>query len=147
MASEDDDVREDTQAQSLHRHFQKLLDQSFWQSIRADGVDEPLLLNELRQEAALRAWVRQIDTRASPPSQIPDERALQSIMHDMDWKYGADEWWQWAIWSTCACCREYKTIQCRECTQLVKFTELCEYESSNWSEGSGDKEACTNGVC
>ena len=115
---------EDPHARSLHRYYQKLLDQSFWCSAIMDDACEPVLFDELRQEAALRAWVRQLDTRLQPPQQMPDEQALQCIGQDLDWKYGADEWWEWAIWSSCPRCRQYEETQCKECRQLVKFTEL-----------------------
>ena len=116
----------DVQDQCLHRYHQTLLDESFWCSIHDYGVESPLLLDELRQEAALRAWVRQLDTREMPPASIPDEAALRYIGQELDWKYGADEWWEWAIWSTCSMCMEYEQTLCPECIQLVKFTGLCD---------------------
>ena len=104
--------------------FDQLWDQKSDHLGIMDDACEPVLFDELRQEAALRAWVRQLDTRLQPPQQMPDEQALQCIGQDLDWKYGADEWWEWAIWSSCPRCRQYEETQCKECRQLVKFTEL-----------------------
>lgn len=122
---------EDIEARSMHRYFQKLLDQSFWASVKRDNIDEPLLLDELRNEAALRAWVRQLDTRQQPPQLLPDEQALKGIGRDLDWKYGIDEWWDWAVWSTCPRCIQYEATECQECQELVKFTELCDAAASS----------------
>lgn len=111
---------------AMHRYFQKILDKKFWKDIPRDGTIEPLLMNELRQEAAMRAWVRRLNVEEDPPITLPDEVALQALGHDLDWNYGEDQWWKWAIWSTCAKCEHYETVQCDECRELVKFTELCE---------------------
>jgi len=109
---------------SMHRHHQKILDQSFWKSIKNDGINEPLLLEELRQEASLRAWVRQLDLEKHAPTNIPDKSELKAIQTEFDWKYGTDEWWHWAIWSTCTKCSKHGFAQCDECLSLVKFTDL-----------------------
>uniref|UniRef100_A0A6C0C0F8 Uncharacterized protein n=1 Tax=viral metagenome TaxID=1070528 RepID=A0A6C0C0F8_9ZZZZ len=133
-------ISEDTETFSMHRHLQMLLDRSFWCSIRMYDIDEPLLLDELRMEAALRVWVRQLDTKKNPPSCMPDDAALKCFGHDLDGKYGIDEWWEWPAWSTCQQCNHSEATLCSECQQLMKFTTL--YNCDTSSDNSSHNQCC-----
>ncbi len=110
-----------TEERAIHRSFQRLVDYSFWQALEDSWS---VLPSEVRLEAAFRTWLRELNVRGAPPRALPDESALVSLANSLDLTYGEDEWWQWAIWSSCARCREQEQAACTECAQLVSFCSL-----------------------
>ena len=55
---------------------------------------------ELREEAAFRCWLREIDIHDCP-LMLPSNAALRGMADAWDWLYGPLTWWSWPVLSTC----------------------------------------------
>ena len=78
--------------QSQQRYLQYLAAQRFYEEATGDLMfyeEEPSFFTEmeLREEAAFRCWLREVDPRDCPAA-LPSSTALQAMADSHDWQYG-----------------------------------------------------------
>ena len=100
--------------ESQERYFQYLAAQRFYEEASSDFTfyqEDPsdFTGDELREEAALRCWLRQLKPRDCPTA-LPTSAALRAMADDYDHQYGEYAWWAWPVWSSCERCAEATTL-------------------------------------
>ena len=120
-----------------HRHLQRVANHGFWSANEeAEHAFCPFSYEEIRLEAALRAWIRSLDFCSLPPPAPPDDSVLAGLAAQNDWEFGEDEWWEWATWSSCAACHQVSAVACWECRRLVRFCHIPPPEEDAYEEPS-----------
>ena len=84
---------------------------------------------ELREEAAFRCWLREIDIHDCP-LMLPSNAALRGMADTWDWLYGPLTWWSWPVVSTCQRCSRNADVLCSECHCLLRYCAM----SEAWTE-------------
>ncbi len=147
MAVEEEDSTPET-ALLLHRHFQRILHETFWSAFYAARGAHAFSAAEVRLEAALRAWVRTLDVSLPPPAgPLPDEAALEILASRFDAQYGDGRWWAWAVWSSCGRCKEVRAVRCSQCSSYVRFFSACGLDEGITTDPAAlDSALCSQGV-
>ena len=114
---------------SRKRYLQYLAAQRFYEEATGDfgfhQEDAHLFTEaELREEAAFRCWLREIDLQHCPP-QLPLGAALRGLADGYDWLYGPYVWWTWPVISTCAHCSRRDDV-CADCHSLLRYCLMSE---------------------
>ena len=86
---------------------------------------------ELREEAAFRCWLREIDLHDCP-LMLPSNAALRGLADAWDWLYGPLLWWSWPVLSTCARCSRNADMLCADCQCLLRYC----FMSEAWTESA-----------
>ena len=86
------------------------------QDTAADFTEE-----ELREAAALRAWLAEADVLGSA---LPSSFALRALADWYDWEYGEFTWWSWPIYSTCDLCCQCGAPLCANCQAYMLHCAL-----------------------
>ena len=113
--------------QSQQRYLQHLAAQRFYEEESGDFTfyrEEPsdFTEEELREEAAFRCWLRQIEPQ-DYPAVLPSSTVLRTMANSFDWQYGECAWSSWPSWSTCELCSR-RRAECELC-QLREAQVLC----------------------
>ena len=111
--------------ESQERYFQYLAAQRFYEEASGDFTfyqEDPsdFTEDELREEAALRCWLRQLKPRDCPTT-LPTSAALRAMADDYDYQYGEYAWWAWPVWSSCERCAEATTL----CAFYESYMRYC----------------------
>ncbi len=119
---------------SRKRYLQYLAAQRFYKEAMGDFAfyqDDPsdFTEEELREEAAIRCWLREIDPHTCP-AEMPSSAALRGIADAYDWLYGEYAWWTWPVWSSCKLCSKALVAPCADCQSYMRYCAL----SDGWSE-------------
>ena len=119
---------------SRKRYLQYLAAQRFYEEATGDFAfhqEDPSTFTEaeLREEAAFRCWLREIDTE-NCPLMLPSGAALRGMADAWDWLYGPYTWWSWAVWSSCKRCSKGADILCEDCESYMRFCAM----SEAWTE-------------
>ena len=82
--------------QSQQRYLQYLAAQRFYEEASGDFTlyeEEPgdFTEKELREEAAFRCWLREIDPQDYPAA-LPSSTTLHAMANSYDWQYGEYAW-------------------------------------------------------
>jgi len=132
-------------ATSAQRRLLRVADETFW-NVHWDlppGIY--FTYEDIRLEAAFRAWLRTVDVEAPAPKSLPDESRLPSLAAGWDCEYGEETWWDWSVWSSCETCAERGFVGCWSCRELTRFMELALPEGQAWgSEEEWAKEPCAD---
>ena len=118
--------------ESQDRFLQWLAAQRFYEEASGDYTffqEEPSFFteDELREEAAFRCWLREVDARNCQT--LPSSAALHAMADEFDWLYGEYVWWSWPVWSSCQHCSSY-TVPCGDCLSYMQYCGL----SQNWAD-------------
>ena len=110
---------------SRKRYLQYLAAQRFYEEATGDFAfyqEDPSTFTEgeLREEAAFRCWLREIDTE-NCPLMLPSGAALRGM---------ADAWWSWPVWSSCKRCSKGADMLCEDCESYMRFCAM----SEGWAE-------------
>ena len=119
---------------SRKRYLQYLAAQRFYEEATGDFAfcqEDPSSFTEaeLREEAALRCWLREIDTE-NCPLMLPSGAALRGMADAWDWLYGPYTWWSWPVWSSCRRCSKGAERLCEDCESYMRFCAM----SEAWTE-------------
>ena len=119
---------------SRKRYLQYLAAQRFYEEATGDFAfyqEDPSTFTEgeLREEAAFRCWLREIDTE-NCPLMLPSGAALRGMADAWDWLYGPYTWWAWPVWSSCKRCSKGAEILCEDCESYMRFCAM----SEAWTE-------------
>ena len=107
-----------------HRHLQKILNETFCRIVNETHCEQYFSYDDLRKEAALRCFVRELDMHTPPPATLPDERVIDRLADDFDSLYGERQWWSWSTWTSCANCHSKFDTMCQECRTLSRFCSM-----------------------
>ena len=115
--------------QSQQRYLQYLAAQRFYEEESGDFTfyeEEPsdFTEKELREEAAFRCWLWEIDPQDYPA--LPSSTALRTMANSFDWEYGEYAWWSWPVWSTCEHCHSEAPLLCALCESYMRCCALSE---------------------
>ena len=115
---------------SRKRYLQYLAAQRFYEEATGDyafSQNDPsdFTENELREEAAFRCWLREIDHH-NCPTELPSSAALRNIADQFDWFYGEYAWWAWPVWSSCNLCSKAPVALCADCESYMRYCALSE---------------------
>ena len=115
---------------SRKRYLQYLAAQRFYEEATGDSEfyqEDPSSFTEaeLREEAAMRCWLREIDTHHCP-SALPCSAALRGLADEYDWLYGQYAWWAWPVWSSCKRCSNAPVASCAECESYMRDCAMSE---------------------
>ena len=115
---------------SRKRYLQYLAAQRFYEEATGEHEfyqEDPSSFTEaeLREEAAFRCWLREVDTQ-NCPIMLPSGAALRGMADAWDWLYGEYTWWTWPVWSTCKRCRNAPVAWCAECESYMRFCAMSE---------------------
>ena len=105
--------------QLQQRYLQYLAAQRFHKGESEDFAEE-----ELREEAAFRCWLREIDPQDHP--ELPSSNTLHTMANSYDWEHGEFIWWSWPVWSTCALCQLREAQLCAQCESYMRYCSLSE---------------------
>jgi len=119
---------------SRKRYLQYLAAQRFYEEATGDFAfyqEDPSVFTEaeLREEAAFRCWLREIDPH-NCPLMLPSNAALRGMADAWDWLYGPLTWWSWPVWSSCARCSRGADMLCPDCESLLRYCAM----SEAWTE-------------
>ena len=119
--------------ESQDRFLQWLAAQRFYEEASGDFTffqEEPSFFteDELREEAAFRCWLREVDARNCQT--LPSSAALHAMADEFDWLYGEYVWWSWPVWSSCQHCSLYTPAPCGDCLSYMHYCGL----SPNWAD-------------
>ena len=119
---------------SRKRYLQYLAAQRFYEEATGDFAfyqEDPSFFTEaeLREEAAFRCWLREIDLHDCPPM-LPSDAALRGLADAWDWLYGPLTWWSWPVWSSCKRCSKGADMLCEDCESLLRYCAM----SEAWTE-------------
>ena len=124
--------------ESRDRFLQWLAAQRFYEEASGDFMifqEEPsnFTEDELREEAAFRCWLREVDARNCQT--LPSSATLHVIADAYDWLYGEHVWWSWPVWSSCEHCSRARApaALCGDCQSYMHYCAM----SQGWAE------ACT----
>ena len=115
--------------ESRERYLQYLAALRFYEEASGDFTfyqEEPSSFTEeeLREEAAFRCWLREIDIC---PTTLPPSATLRVMADAYDWEYGEFVWWTWPVWSSCDVCRgEEAPVMCADCWSYARFCAMSE---------------------
>ena len=114
---------------SQERFLQYLAAQRFYEEASGDFTfyqDPPsdFTEQELREEAALRCWLRELDPSVGAAA-LPSSSALRAMADAYDWQYGEHAWWAWPVWSSCQHCAE-ATMVCACCESYLRYCAMSE---------------------
>ena len=117
-------------ASSRKRYLQYLATQRFYEEATGDFTfyqEDPsdFTEEELREEAAFRCWLREIDPH-NCPSALPSSAALRGIADAYDWLYGEYAWWAWPVWSSCKRCSKAPVVLCADCESYMRYCAMSE---------------------
>ena len=87
------DGRRTEEALGAHRAFQIVAARTFASGAADAGYD--FTESELREEAALRSWVRGLDLSQEAPRRLPEGNELRRLANLWDIEFGAHAWWTW----------------------------------------------------
>ena len=110
------------EALRVHRGFQAVAARAFAAGAAEAGYD--FTEAELREESALRCWVRLLDLGAGAPRHLPDRQELHHLANLWDIEYGPHAWWTWPVWSSCAACAAKEKAACPQCEEMGRFCPL-----------------------
>ncbi len=116
------------------RFLQYLAAQRFYEEASGDFTlyqEDPSYFTEeeLREEAAFRCWLREIDMHDCP-SALPSSAALHAIADTYDWLYGEHVWWAWPVWSSCERCSDAPVVLCADCESYMRYCAI----SQGWAD-------------
>ena len=119
-----------TMHQSQHRYLQHLSAQRFYEEESGDFTfyrEEPsdFTEEELREEAAFRCWLRQIEPQ-DYPSGVTVEHHSGRAGQLYDWQHGEYVWWTWPVWSSCEHCHNKQAPMCLDCETYMQYCALSE---------------------
>ena len=122
--------------QSQQRYLQYLAAQRFYEEASGDFTfyeEEPsdFTEKELREEAALRCWLRDIDLQYYPAA-LPSSITLDALANFYDWQYGEYAWWTWPVWSSCEHCHNKEAPMCLDCETYMRHCALSEGWTEAW---------------
>ena len=115
--------------ESQERYFQYLAAKRFYEEASGDFTfyqEDPsdFTEDELREEAALRCWLRQLKPNECPLA-LPTSAMLRAMADDYDDWYGEFAWWAWPVWSSCELCSESITL-CECCESYLRYCAMSE---------------------
>ena len=115
--------------ESQERYFQYLAAKRFYEEASGDFTfyqEDPsdFTEDELREEAALRCWLRQLKPNDCPLA-LPTSAMLRAMADDYDDWYGEFAWWAWPVWSSCEVCSESITL-CACCESYLRYCAMSE---------------------
>ena len=117
--------------QSQQRYLQHLAAQRFYEEASGDFTfyeEEPsdFTEKELREEAAFRCWLREIDPQDYPAA-LPSSTTLHAMANSYDWQYGEYAWWAWPVWSSCEHCHSKEAPLLRaDCESYMQYCAMSE---------------------
>ena len=116
------------------RFLQYLAAQLFYEEASGDFTfyqEDPSYFTEeeLREEAAFRCWLREIDPHDCP-SALPSSAALRAMADTYDWLYGEHAWWAWPVWSSCERCSDAPVMLCADCESYMRYCVI----SQGWAD-------------
>ncbi len=119
---------------SRKRYLQYLAAQRFYEEATGDFAlyqEDPSTFTEaeLREEAAFRCWLREIDIE-NCPLMLPSGAALRGMADAWDWLYGPHAWWSWPVWSSCKPCSKGADMLCEDCESFLRYCAM----SEAWTE-------------
>ena len=124
---------------SRERYLQHLAALRFYEEASGDFTfyqEEPSYFTseELREEAAFRCWLREID---DCPSTLPSSATLHAMADAYDWEYGEHVWWTWPVWSSCEDCRgEEAPVLCADCSSYARYCAMSEGWADAFNEAT-----------
>ena len=114
-----EDMENDTTR--FRRVLQTQADRAFEMSLSSSP--DTCSYDEMRLEAAFRAWILELDRTDDPPTSLPSETSLTAIAADHDRRFGPDTWWTRPIWSSCWKCSLQQEVSCAACRKLSRFSQ------------------------
>ena len=84
---------------------------------------------ELREEAAFRCWLREIDPHDYPAA-LPSSTTLYAMANSYDRQYGEYAWWAWPVWSSCEHCHSKEAPMCADCESYMRYCVM----SKGWTD-------------
>ena len=118
--------------QSQQRYLQYLAAQRFDDEASGDFTfyeEDPSYFTEkeLREEAAFRCWLWEIDPRDCTAA-LPSSTTLHAMGDSYDWQYGEHAWWSWPVWSSCEHCHseEEAPVLCADCSSYMRYCAMSE---------------------
>ena len=122
--------------ESRDRFLQWLAAQRFYEEASGDFTffqEEPsnFTEDELREEAAFRCWLREVDARDCQT--LPSSTTLHVIADAYDWLYGEHVWWSWPIWSSCEHCSRAACAPVALCVDCQSYMHYC-VMSQGWAD-------------
>ena len=126
--------------ESRERYLQYLAALRFYEEASGDFTfyqEEPSYFTEeeLREEAAFRCWLREID---NCPTMLPSSATLHAMADAYDWEYGEHLWWSWPVWSSCVNCRDIEApVMCADCSSYARYCAMSEGWTDTFNEAAG----------
>ena len=122
--------------ESRDRFLQWLAAQRFYEEASGDFTffqEEPsnFTEDELREEAAFRCWLREVDARDCQT--LPSSATLHVIADAYDWLYGEHVWWSWPSWSSCEHCSRAACAPVALCVDCQSYMHYC-VMSQGWAD-------------
>ena len=123
--------------QSRQRYLQYLAAQRCHEETSGDFTfyeEEPsdFTEKELREEAAFRCWLQEIDPHDCYPAALPSSTALDALANFYDWQYGEYAWWTWPVWSSCEHCHNKEAPPCADCESYMQYCVMSEGWTDAW---------------